>query len=238
MIPKKPCQLEKIGIMDLSRNSFSGTIPYCFCKITFGQIDASEFVYISDASFSAFGFPLPYKSLLNNDLQIQGTEFGLKKQVEIDFLTKYRSNLYMALNLDIMSALDLSFNSFTKLVLQSIDRSYSENIHKFDSVGELRPFLQQFEWEIPSTLIALNFLEVFNATHNNLSGKVSDFKAQFGTFDRCCYKGNPFLCGPPLEKRCTMLDDTPSSPRQYSMKWILLSSIQVYLYLILFSFSV
>ena len=59
MIPKKLCQLEKIGIMDLSRNSFSGTIPYCFRKITFGQIDASEFVYISDASFFRFWFSPP-----------------------------------------------------------------------------------------------------------------------------------------------------------------------------------
>ena len=59
MIPKKLCQLEKISIMNLSRNSFSGTIPYCFRKITFGQIDASEFVYISDASFFRFWFSPP-----------------------------------------------------------------------------------------------------------------------------------------------------------------------------------
>ena len=232
MIPKKLCQLEKIGIMDLSRNFFSGTIPYCFRKITFGQIDASEFVYISDSYFFAYGFPLPYKSLLNNDLQIQGTEFGFKKQVEIDILTKYRSNLYMGLNLDIMSALDLSFNQLMGGIplelgqlssIHSVNLSYNQltgPIPKtFSNLTQLESLdlsYNNLSGEIPSTLIALNFLEVFNVTHNNLSGKVPDFKAQFGTFDKSCYEGNPFLCGPPLEKRCTMLDESPSSPRQYS----------------------
>nr|POE69301.1 putative lrr receptor-like serine/threonine-protein kinase [Quercus suber] len=220
MIPKKLCQLEKIGIMDLSRNYFSGTIPYCFRKITFGQIATSEFVYINDASFSAYGFSLPYKSLLNNDHQIQGTEFGFKKQVEIDFLTKYRSNLYIGLILDIMSALDMSFNQLIggiPLELGQLSSIHSLNLSHNQLTGPIpKTFsnLTQLEsldlsynnlsGEIPSTLIALNFLEIFSGTHNNLSGKVPDFKAQFGTFDKNGYGGNPFLCGPPLEKRCTM----------------------------------
>ncbi|KAK7816573.1 receptor-like protein 13, partial [Quercus suber] len=232
MIPKKLCQLEKIGIMDLSRNYFSGTIPYCFRKITFGQIATSEFVYINDASFSAYGFSLPYKSLLNNDHQIQGTEFGFKKQVEIDFLTKYRSNLYMGLILDIMSALDMSFNQLIggiPLELGQLSSIHSLNLSHNQLTGPIpKTFsnLTQLEsldlsynnlsGEIPSTLIALNFLEIFSGTRNNLSGKVPDFNAQFGTFDKNGYRGNPFLCGPPLEKRCIMLDESPSSPRQYS----------------------
>ena len=182
--------------------------------------------------FSAFGFPLPYKSLLNNNLQTQGTEFGFKKQVEIDFLTKNRSNLYMGLNLDIMSALDLSFNQLIGGIplelgqlssIHSLNLSYNQltgpipkTFSNLTQLERLDLSYNNLSGEIPSTLIDLNFLEVFNVTHNNLSGKVPNFKAQFGTFDKSCYEGNPFLCGPPLEKRCTMLDESPSSPRQYS----------------------
>jgi len=148
--------------MDLSRNSFSGTIPYCFRKITFGQIDAREFVYLSDASFSAFGFPLPYKSLLNNDLQIQGLEFGFKKQVEIDFLTKYRSNLYMGLNLDIMSTLDLSFN-------QLIDGIPLE-LGQLTSIHSLNLSYNQLTGPIPKTFSNLTQLKSLDLSYNSLSG--------------------------------------------------------------------
>nr|POF16071.1 receptor-like protein 2 [Quercus suber] len=138
----------------------------------------------------------------------------------------------MGLILDIMSALDMSFNQLIggiSLELGQLSSIHSLNLSHNQLTGPIpKTFsnLTQLEsldlsynnlsGEIPSTLIALNFLEFFNGTHNNLSGKVLDFKAQFGTFDKNGYGGNPFLCGPPLEKRCTMLDESPSFPRQYS----------------------
>ncbi|XP_065620801.1 probable leucine-rich repeat receptor-like protein kinase At1g68400 [Quercus suber] len=87
--------------------------------------------------------------------------------------------------LPIQGPIPKTFSNLTQL--ESLDLSYNN-----------------LSGEIPSTLIALNFLEIFSGTHNNLSGKVPDFKAQFGTFDKNGYGGNPFLCGPPLEKRCTI----------------------------------
>ena len=177
-------------------------------------------------------FSRPYKSLIKRDSEIQGTEFKRLYQVEIEFLTKYRSNLYKGLILDIMSALDLSFNQLVGEIppdlgqlssIHALNLSYNQLIgpipKTFSNLTQLERLdlsYNNLSGEIPSTLIDLNFLEVFNVTHNNLSGKVPNFKAQFGTFDKSCYEGNPFLCGPPLEKRCTMLDESPSSPRQYS----------------------
>ena len=70
--------------------------------------------------------------------------------------------------------------------------------------------------EIPSTLIDINSLAVFNVSHNNFSGKLPDFKAQFGTFEKSSYGGNPFLCGPPLEKSCTEKEESPQSPQKSS----------------------
>jgi hypothetical protein len=51
---------------------------------------------------------------------------------------------------------------------------------------------------------------------NNLSRKVPDMNGQFGTFENNSYEGNPFLCGPLLEKSCTRLDESPPSPRKSS----------------------
>ena len=70
--------------------------------------------------------------------------------------------------------------------------------------------------EIPSILINLNSLEVFNVAYNNLSSKLPGMKAQFGTFRNDSYEGNPFLCGPPLVKSCTVADESPSSPQKSS----------------------
>ena len=47
--------------------------------------------------------------------------------------------------------------------------------------------------------------------HNNLSGQVPDMKKQFSTFGESNYEGNPFLCGPPLKKSCTVIDESPPS---------------------------
>ncbi|KAK6250956.1 hypothetical protein SCA6_004961 [Theobroma cacao] len=51
---------------------------------------------------------------------------------------------------------------------------------------------------IPMQLVELNFLLIFNVTHNNLSGSISKRKAQFGIFNESSYEGKPLLCGPPL----------------------------------------
>ena len=70
--------------------------------------------------------------------------------------------------------------------------------------------------EIPSTLIDMNSLAIFNVSHNNLSSKLPNFKAQFGTFGKSIYERNSFLCGPPLEKSYTKIDESPPSPQKSS----------------------
>ncbi|KAL4625728.1 hypothetical protein ACB092_05G046300 [Castanea dentata] len=232
VISKQLCQSKKIGIMDLSNNYFSGTIPYCFNNVSFGKLAASDFVYKPHVSFWADGFSFPYKSLLNREIPIEGSSFVFSEQVEIEIVTKYRADLYKGLNLDLMSALDLSLNKLIGEIppkLGQLSSLHGLNLSHNQLTGPIpKSFsnLIQLEsldlshnnlsGEIPSTLIDINSLEIFNVSYNNLSGKLPDFKAQFGTFGKSSYKGNPFLCGPPLEKSCTGTDESPPSPQKFS----------------------
>ncbi|KAK4275547.1 hypothetical protein QN277_018609 [Acacia crassicarpa] len=50
---------------------------------------------------------------------------------------------------------------------------------------------------------SLSFLSVLNLSHNNFSGKIP-LGTQLQGFDAWSYTGNPELCGPPLQKKCTI----------------------------------
>ncbi|KAL4625764.1 hypothetical protein ACB092_05G048000 [Castanea dentata] len=229
VISKQLCRLKRIGIMDLSNNSFSGTIPYCFHNITFGKLASSDFVYRNAGGFGIIGgFPLPYKSVLDTTLKIQGSDILFLQQVAIVFVMKYRSDLYKGLILDMVSALDLSFNNLTgeiPLTLGQLSSICAMNLSynqltgpipiSFSNLTQLESLdlsHNNLSGEIPSVLADLSFLGAFNVNHNNLSGKIPYIK-QLSTFEKSSYEGNPFLCGPPLEKSCTDIDESPPSPQ-------------------------
>uniref|UniRef100_A0A7N2LN42 Leucine-rich repeat-containing N-terminal plant-type domain-containing protein n=2 Tax=Quercus lobata TaxID=97700 RepID=A0A7N2LN42_QUELO len=232
VISKQLCRLKRIDIMDLSSNSFSGSIPYCFNNISFGKLAASDFVYTSSVSFWIADSFFPYKALLNRDFQIEGSFSHFYEQVEIEIVTKYRADLYKGLNLDLMSALDLSLNELIGEIppklgqlssLHGLNLSHNQLTgpipNSFSNLTQLESLdlsHNNLSGEIPSTLIDINSLEIFNVSYNNLSGKLPDFTAQFGTFGKSSYEGNPFLCGPPLEKNCTEIDESPPSPQKSS----------------------
>ncbi|XP_030969730.1 receptor-like protein 1 [Quercus lobata] len=208
------------GIMDLSRNSFSGTIPYCLHNMTFGKIDnfyGSYYSLDTDLTFVLFRTTGSYKCLLNCDFEIYQPK-EINTHIGTEFVMKYRSYFYKGGILDIVYGLDLSSNKLTGQIppelgqlsqILVLNLSYNQLTgfipKSFSNLTQLESLdlsHNNLSGEIPSTLIDLHFLEVFNVAHNNLVSKLPDRSGQFGTFENNSYEGNPFLCGPPLAKSC------------------------------------
>ena len=157
MIPKQLCWLNNIGIMDLSRNFFSGTIPYCFYNLTFGKLAASEFVYRYYGFVRTSGYSFPYKFLLNKDYEIEETDFYFfNMPVEIELLTKNRSNLYQGFIVGIMSTLDLSFDNLIGEI--------PPELGQLSSIFALNLSHNQLNGSIPKTFSNLTQLESLAST--------------------------------------------------------------------------
>ncbi|XP_028063019.1 receptor-like protein 15 [Camellia sinensis] len=229
-IPTQLCQLNKISLMDLSNNYLDGSIPHCFGNITFGMIGASDQAFMQTiVSSSGRNTFYKYDGVLETNFEIHDMDTMYNKVDEVEFVTKSRTNFYRAGSiLNFMSGLDLSCNKLTGEIPFELGKPSSVhalNLSRNLLTGPIpKAFLNLIQIEsldlsydnlngnIPTELIGLNFLEVFIVAHNNLSGTLLDRKAQFATFEASSYEGNPFLCGPPLEKNCTPIVNLPYWP--------------------------
>ncbi|KAH9666999.1 Receptor-like protein 14 [Citrus sinensis] len=225
-IPNQLCQLRKLGIMDLSHNRLNGPIPSCLGNISFGReaIDDGSFEY--EFAMSNRDSASTYYNSTLHLLPPGELHGGLDQPVGVEFVTKYRYEFFIGLNLDDMAGLDLSSNEFSgeipweighlqhiralnlsnNLLSGTIPESFS-NLKMIESLDLSR---NKLSGRIPQ-LTELNFLSNFNVSYNNLSGPIPD-KEQFATFDDSSYKGNSALCGSMIKRKCSSALAPPATP--------------------------
>ncbi|KAI3773433.1 hypothetical protein L1987_47962 [Smallanthus sonchifolius] len=232
-IPKQLCRLTNVTLLDISSNSLSGSIPSCLHNLTGPSYKA----FMQRVSMSGPGHSLDgYTGVLNKKLSIDDDKF-FAIQDEVLFTTKTLSLTYKGYVLDIMSGLDLSCNKLTGdipdelgLLTQIRVMNLSHNmltgriplkLSNLINMESLDLSSNSLTGKVPQELTKLNTLSFFNVSYNNLSGKLPEMKAQFSTFTKESYEGNPLLCGPPLEKKCTTESHKtyPSNKEETNEQW-------------------
>lgn len=238
-IPTQLCQLSNVTLIDLSGNSLYGSIPPCLQSIAGpGSLSYKQKTRTKYSWSSSYVYFSTLKSWSPTD---QDGDIVLETHYKVHFTIKRVSRFYKSDIIDYMRGLDLSNNKLTGEIPQGLGWSLTQicvlNLSHNQLTGSIPEELSDLanlvsldlssnglSGNVPSQLTKLSYIASFNVSYNNLSGRLPDMKGQFSTFNAESYKGNPLLCGDPLEKKCVSTSpvtipsgDVPSAKE--SEKW-------------------
>ncbi|KAK8600024.1 hypothetical protein V6N13_060178 [Hibiscus sabdariffa] len=189
-----------LQIVDLSSNSFSGTLHET-CLSTWKAMKAPEDETLSELNH------LRFKVLNFSQLYYQDAVTVTMKGLELELLKI----------LTVFTSIDISCNNFEGQipeVIGTFTALYILNISRNALTGSMPPFLgnlsqlesldlssNNLHGEIPIQLVKLNFLSFLNVSNNKLVGRIPA-GTQIQSFPEASFENNPGLCGLPLTTDC------------------------------------
>uniref|UniRef100_A0A6N2K488 Uncharacterized protein n=1 Tax=Salix viminalis TaxID=40686 RepID=A0A6N2K488_SALVM len=242
IIPRWIGKISSIDYSDLSRNNFSGSLTpiydtydmFICLEINLSHTNLTgrvpkwidrlsnlKFLLLSDNNLESEIPTQLYRldrltliDLSHNHLSYNSLSCILYISIFLLFAyttaLEYSQQSFEGNNTRYFTGTDFSCNNFTRKIPIEIG-----NLSKIKEIESLDLSYNKLEGEIPSQLIRLYSLVVFNVAHNNLFGKTPIRIAQFATFKESSFKDNLFLCRQPFSKVC--YTDMPPSPMPTSM---------------------
>jgi len=215
--PKNNSTFQKLQIVDLSCNGFSGNLPLEYIRNWNGMKMTKKENLTYMGSISNFE---PQSTTHKAHIQIPGFLYSMK------VVNKGIQRLYEKIP-SALVIVDLSNNTFVGDIPESfatLSGLQLLNISNNKLIGAIPPSLAKLtklesldlsqnllSGQIPWQLTQLTFLEILNVSHNRLIGPIPRGK-QFDSFENSSYDGNSGLCGVPLSKLCGNPMTSPPPP--------------------------
>ncbi|XP_078173289.1 uncharacterized protein LOC144567108 [Carex rostrata] len=194
-IPTKLTQLNNLLFLDLSNNYLTGPLPRGLNNFT----SMSQLFSLTNSYYHTIVIVITKGLILEYDSQ----DFLFLKSMDLS-----NNNLTGEIPKEIVVLaglfnLNLSYNQLIgniPLEIGNMTSLESLDFHKNNLSGT-----------IPQSISTLYSLAVLNFSYNNLSGSIPNGHQLQTLNDPSIYSGNPYLCGPPLEKSCDSSVRLPQS---------------------------
>ncbi|KAI5334014.1 hypothetical protein L3X38_024147 [Prunus dulcis] len=200
--PKTKFPFQKLHIIDLSHNRFSGLLPTKYFENLTAMINSQEH------GLKYMGGRYYQDTVV---VTIKGFEIEMKKILTYFTIIDFSNNTFRGEISSVISKLKS---------LKGLNFSHNELTGRIPpSFGEM----SNLEWldlssnklvgDIPEQLVNMTSLSKFNVSKNQLVGPIPRGN-QFDTFENDSYSGNTGFCGLPLSKTCSAPHQSPPSSFQ------------------------